>query len=393
MFPACSIGKTVMWKTNITLLCGLALFGCDTFGRVKVDNPVMGPPPPRMAAAEPAAQADDLTPRQFGEDDPQGISLASVSRPAAGEELGGSQVVATVNGTPIFDSEVLERYSRQLNQAARDLPPEELQKLRMGLIQRDLQVHIDRKLLVQTLRATLTKDQLELLDTHLDQLFEAEIDRLKEESGVNTRHEVEARLAEQGTSLESLRDTFVNQRMAIDYLAAKSKHVAEIGRPDMLRYYDEHAEDYFVPGEVKWQQIVIRFDKNGGQAGALAELEQAIDELRAGADFAEVAKKYSDGATAEDGGNWDWTQRGSLADERAEKALFELPVGTISQVFANEDQYQLVKVVARREPRQIPFAKVQNEIKEKLFKQKRTEATQKVLAELHAGAVVETIFD
>ncbi|MBT4866853.1 MAG: hypothetical protein HON53_17250, partial [Planctomycetaceae bacterium] len=118
-----------------------------------------------------------------------------------------------------------------------------------------------------------------------------------------------------------------------------------------------------------------------------------IDELKAKADFAEVARKYSDGVTADSGGRWDWTQKGSLADKRTEKALFELPEGSISQVFVGKKDYQLVRIVSRRQTRQIPFAKVQDEIKGKLKKEQRTEATKNVLTELYANAVIDTIFD
>jgi parvulin-like peptidyl-prolyl isomerase len=384
-----------MRNTTVVLLAALSLAGCNKLSTVKVDNPVLGPPPPRVALAQSTERRSDITPRPFGGDETSEISQVSIEQPTTptGEFLHGSQVVATVNNAPIFDSEVLERYGLQLDKASRELSPKETQQLRRQLIQRDLQGYIDRKLLVQTLRSTLKKEQVEMLDAHLNGLFEQEVNRLKGEMKVNTRHEVELKLAEQGTSLENLRNSFANQRMAMEYLGAKAQNLPESGRPDMLRYYEKHIDDYTTPAQVKWQQIVVSFDKHGGKRGALAELEKLIDELKAKADFGEVARKYSDGVTAESGGRWDWTQKGSLADKRTEKALFELPEGSISQVFVGKNDYQLVRVVSRRQTRQIPFAKVQDEIKGKLKKEQRTEATKNVLEELYANAVIDTIFD
>jgi parvulin-like peptidyl-prolyl isomerase len=388
-----------MWKDGVVFIGFLSLAGCGTLGTVKFDNPVMGPAPPREALAEPAnrqtAVRNDLTPRQFTEDKLQGVIPASdvQPQPTTGDRLDGSQIVATVNGTLIFDSEVLERYGLQLEQARQQVSPEEFQKLRNQLIKQDLQGHIDRKLLVHSLRSSLKKEQLVMLDAHLGGLFDQEVKRMQEGLKVNTRQELEAELQKQGTSLENLRVSFINQRMAMEYLASRSKDIPEVGRPDMLRYYDEHAEDYFVAGQVKWQQIVINFEKQGGQRAALEKLDELIDALRDKQDFGDVARKYSDGVTAEQGGHWDWIHRNSLADKRAEKALFELPVGTISQVFASKKDYQLVKAVARREPRQIPFKKVQSEIKDKLKKEARSETTRKVLEELLTNATINTIFD
>lgn len=383
-----------MRKSFLALLGAATMSGCGVLGTAKVDNPVLGPPPPRIAMAQPAERRSGLEPGQYGEDQP-GISLTSAGEqtPASGESLDGSQVVATVNGDPIFDSEVLERYGLQLDRAARELPPEQNQNLRKQLIQRDLQGYVDRKLLVQTLRSRLKKEQAEMLDGHLNGLFEKEVERLKGEMGVNTRYEVEQELAKQGTSLENLRNSFANQRMAMEYLGAKANDIPEPTRPELLKYYDENISEYTIPAQVKWQQIVVSYSKRGGKQSALRVLEKLIDELKAGADFAETARKYSDGVTAASGGEWDWTQKGSLADKRAEKALFELPEGTISQVFVGDKEYQLVHVVSRREQKLIPFTKVQTEIKDKIKKVKRQEATKKVLEELYANAVVETVFD
>ena len=380
-----------MRKVTVVLLGVMSLAGCGSMGTVKVDNPVLGPPPPRVALAQATNQRSGITPRAFSGNEPSDIRFISVEEPTTptGEFLHGSQVVATVNNAPIFDSEVLERYGLQLEKAARELSSEETQQLRRQLIQRDLQGYIDRKLLVQTLLSALKKEQVEALDAHLNGLFELEVDRLKIEMKVNTRHEVERELAKQGTSLENLRNSFANQRMAMEYLGAKAQKLPESGRPEMLRYYEQHIDDYIVPAQVKWQQIVISFDKHGGQREALAVLETLIDELKAKADFADVARKYSDGVTADSGGRWDWTRKGSLTDKRAEKALFELPAGTISQVFVSKKDYRLVRVVSRRETRQIPVAKVQTEIKGKLLKEQRTAATKNVLEDLYANAVIK----
>ena len=142
-----------MRKVTVVLLGVMSLAGCGSMGTVKVDNPVLGPPPPRVALAQATNQRSGITPRAFSGNEPSDIRFISVEEPTTptGEFLHGSQVVATVNNAPIFDSEVLERYGLQLEKAARELSSEETQQLRRQLIQRDLQGYIDRKLLVQTL--------------------------------------------------------------------------------------------------------------------------------------------------------------------------------------------------------------------------------------------------
>ena len=54
-----------MRNATVALLSVLSLAGCGVLGTAKVDNPVLGPPPPRMALAQPNVQRDDSTPREL----------------------------------------------------------------------------------------------------------------------------------------------------------------------------------------------------------------------------------------------------------------------------------------------------------------------------------------
>ena len=56
------------------------------------------------------------------------------------------------------------------------------------------------------------------------------------------------------------------------------------------------------------------------------------NQVFAGAPFAEVAKAGSDGVTAAAGGQRDWTNKGSLACQELDRALFGLPVGQLSPI-------------------------------------------------------------
>ncbi|MBW3542291.1 MAG: peptidyl-prolyl cis-trans isomerase [Planctomycetes bacterium] len=368
----------------------------DSLTSVKAENPVVAAPPPRRTATS------------SDRDEPGGrFALAEDSRdtvvPVAGlgrdlnaldGELFGSQTVALVNGTPILASDVLERYGPQLAAAGEKLSPEQLREARLALIRRDLNSHIERTLLAQALRATIPPDRVEQLGEFIDKVFAEEIERLKKEAGVNTTLELERELAKQHTSLAALKSGFATQRMAMEYLASKSKVEIRIGRQELLDYYDAHKDEkYFQPGRVKWQQILISYNKHGGKEGCYPVLKQAIEELRRGDDFTAVAGRHSDGPRAADGGRWDWTQRGSLADKEVEQALFELPVGQVSTYLEGESAFQIVKVSDRTPDRYTPFEEVQDEIRTKLEEEARQQAAKKVIDELEQTAVVVTIFD
>ena len=313
--------------------------------------------------------------------------------PSKDNQLSDQQVVATVNGAPIFASELLERYGGQLAIAKEKMAPQEFDKLRNTLIRRDLGRSIERKLLGEAMKSSLESEQLQQLDQFMDNMFQQEVTRLKKEFKVNSKLELQQKLERQGTSLARLKDEFAAQRMAMEYMGSKVQTNKRITRQDLLDYYRAHAEDYAVPARAKWQQIRITFAKYGGKNQATKVLNEVVTELQNGADFSEAARRHSDGPKAADGGQWPWTLAGSLADEKIEQTLFDLEVGDVSQVFAGDRDFRIVKVTDRHVSGQVPFEEVQSEIQKTLQQQLQSELTRKLINELLENAIIETIFD
>ena len=392
-----------MRGAHISLLILFTLAGCDSLNKPKVDNPVMGPPPPRMSfnnSAE-SEEAADESPVQTADAEQAGtdadvshIKPASLTS-AKNNTLSGSQTVAIVNGSPILASEVLERYGPQLAEAKEKLPPEQYEEARKMLLKRDLQSHIERKLLAEGLKAMLKKEQIKMLDQFIDEAFEKEMARMMKEAKVSTKLELERELRKQHTTLANLKTNFANQQMAMQFLGSKTKSDIEVGRPEMLAYYNQHHEDYYVPARVKWQQIVVDSSKHGGPEEARKRLNEIIGKLRPsrGANFTEVAKEMSDGPNAANGGRWEWTTQGSLADKRLDQALFELAPGQPSQVYEDGNFFKIVMVDQREEGRYKPFDELQSEIKTNLEKEARQAAAHKFIEKMKSEAEVTTIFD
>lgn len=386
---------------HVSLLIVLALAGCDSLNKPKVDNPVMGPPPPRISFNN-DDQIQSENPLQFAQaeddmpalEDGTQVTQASLSQDPS-LSLSGTETVAVVNGAPILASEVLERYGTQLAEAQKELPPDKYQEARLMLIKRDLDGHIERKILAEGLKSMLKKEQIVMLNSFINQAFDKEVARMMKEAGVNSRIELDAELRKQHTSLENLKTNFTNQRMAMEFLGSKTESDMEPGRPELLAYYNEHHENFYIPARVKWQQILVNFRKHGGRDEAQEQLNQIIAKMRPtrGANFTEIATELSDGPTATNGGRWEWTTKGSVADKRVDQALFELPEGVPSQVFESKDSFNIVMVNQRDGGIYRPFDEVQDEIKESMKKEHRKAAAQKFIDDMTAKAEITTIFD
>lgn len=88
--------------------------------------------------------------------------------------------------------------------------------------------------------------------------------------------------------------------------------------------------------------------------------QQLRNELRAGKDFAALARQYSlDEASKANGGDLGWMPKGVL-DPQFEAVAFQLPVGQISDVVQTQFGYHLLKVDARENARALPPELIQN---------------------------------
>lgn len=370
----------------------------------KVDNPVFGPAPPRVSYNDgqsvggEAYVNDPLDPVEDAVVGPGEIVRTVSARDGdtgvpnrAGE---ASTVVARVNGEPIFEGDVLEHYESVLEKARSEAPPAEFAQAKRGLIKRDLQGHIERKLLGQALKQSMAKEQYETIQDRIGAYFEEEAAEMREKAGVTTNYELARKMEEQGQSLGAVRRTFLNQQLALVYMSQNSKREFEIGRNDLLEYYQRHRADYEIEGKVLWQRFVVRFAKHkGGKTGAFKVLETAVAQLRESGNFEDVIRGYSDGPRASKGGYWDWTRRGDLKEKQVEELLFRLPVGKLSDVITTDESYEIVKVLEREEARTVPFEEVQEEIDLALRRQLREKSTDGILADLKARAEITTIFD
>lgn len=402
-------------QLHLLILALLSSMGCET--TPKVDNPVLGPPPPRLESAlkqqrlkhaeiaSRSAERKKILEGDFEdsanpfESNIQPASSSSADPAISPEEksevtLDESSVVAMVNGSPIFVSDVIGVYSHQLRQAEQRMPPEEFKKLRRALVKRDLKGHIERQLLIHEMKSTLKKEQLDQLQEHLEQAFtEEQIPEMQKKLGVNSIQELEDKLNAQGRTIYSEKELFMKQQMAMQFMVVKAKATNDFSREEVLAQYKSNIKDYEVPAKARWQRIRISYDKHGGKDKCIGVLDEVIHKLQAGDDFGELAKKYSDGTRAEKNGQWGWTRRGSLAEPEVEKALFELPKGQVSQVFETDKSFQIIKVNDRKEAGHVQFAEVQDKLESSMITESRKKATQEILDGLYKKAVIETMIN
>lgn len=135
---------------------------------------------------------------------------------------------------------------------------------------------------------------------------------------------------------------------------------------DQLRaLYDQQLASFKQSEAREAQHILINVDGSGDKADAAAKAkaEDILQQLKAGADFAALAKKYSDDAgSARNGGNLGWITRGS-SDTAFENALFGIAkVGEVAGPVKLPGGYDIIKLDGIRASSTKPFDEVRAQL-------------------------------
>jgi peptidyl-prolyl cis-trans isomerase D len=159
-------------------------------------------------------------------------------------------------------------------------------------------------------------------------------------------------------------DRFMStESVALEFAELRLEQLATQVTPtdaDLQKLYDENRGMYVLDERRRARHIVISVN-NDDDAAALKQAETVATEARAGKDFAELAKKYSSDATANDGGDLGFVQKqdfpGPLGD-----TLFAMNVGDVSAPVKSQFGYHILKLEQIQAGEAKPFADVRAEL-------------------------------
>lgn len=164
-------------------------------------------------------------------------------------------------------------------------------------------------------------------------------------------------------------------------------------------YYNENQKEFTTPEAVKARHILKKFpdnatDEQKAETKTAAEelLETVNAELAAGAEFAELAKKHSEGPSAAQGGALrggnpnlpagDYFARGDMVKPFEEAAFDTLNPGEVSGLVETSYGYHIIKLEEKKAPEIRPFADAQYEIQQKLVQVSGVDKAKKIAEDL-----------
>ncbi|HVZ85301.1 MAG TPA: peptidylprolyl isomerase [Terracidiphilus sp.] len=158
---------------------------------------------------------------------------------------------------------------------------------------------------------------------------------------------------------------------------------------EIQQYYSQHQSEYQVPEQARARHILIKVAPNADaktDAAAKAKAEDLLKQIKAGANFAELAKKYSDDPGSKDsGGELGFAQRGRMVPE-FDKAIFSQKIGDVA-IVKTQYGYHIVQVEERQAAHTQTLSEVLPTIQATLIREKSTQAQQAYAQALTSEAI------
>ncbi|HTJ31369.1 MAG TPA: peptidylprolyl isomerase [Acidobacteriaceae bacterium] len=149
----------------------------------------------------------------------------------------------------------------------------------------------------------------------------------------------------------------------------------KISDAEIQSYYTAHQADYQVPEQSRARHILIKFPGGAAKtdADAKAKAEDLLKQLKAGGNFADLAKKNSeDTGSGAQGGELGFARRGTMVPE-FDQAIFNNKIGDLALV-KTQFGYHIVQVEERQTAHTQPLSDVKPTIEAMLTRQKQTQA-------------------
>ncbi len=309
-------------------------------------------------------------------------ALVLLAGPVAKAEL-VDRVAAVVNNEVITLSEVEKRAAPELARVDQEVTGPERGQKRAAALKKVLDTMIDEKLVDNELK--------ELKVSIGDKEVDAAVDEVKKSYNL-TDEQLQQAVSREGFTVAEYREQMRKQIGRYKLISEKVRKNVKVSDADVQSEYDRmmraEGEDY----EVHVRHILIAVPRTAPQA-AVEEARRkavalAVEARQPGVDFAELAKKRSEGSSSSDGGDLGFFKRGTMVPE-FERVAFNLKTGEVSEPVRTQFGWHVLKLEEIRKLGMKPLAEVRPEIEERLRRQQAERLTSQYMETLRNAAVVE----
>ncbi|RJR22821.1 MAG: hypothetical protein C4581_00500 [Nitrospiraceae bacterium] len=312
------------------------------------------------------------------------VSLMVMSFPARAEDAKPQPVnkAAMVNGAPIekveFDEAVL-KIQRALLEFGRPLTTRQVEAVQVDVLESLVRLEILNQ---ESRKAGIKPDENSVNKgiNALMQQFPSVTEFRNQLSRKNMSEDILRARLERNSAVQQ----FIERRFAAKVAVTDS---------EMMNYYEGRLDLFKQPLQVRASHILIHLDpklEDSRKQEARKKADQIMKKLKAGQDFAALAREQSDGPTRTDGGDIGYVRTGQLEKE-LEAVVFSLKPGETSDVVETGYGFHIFKVSERKPETILAYDSVKDQIRQSLVEEKAKQEADLYAKSLRGKASVEIL--
>jgi peptidyl-prolyl cis-trans isomerase SurA len=217
------------------------------------------------------------------------------------------------------------------------------------------------------------------------------LDEIRKQYNLGTIEELEKAAQEQGVSFEDFKAQIRNQIIISDVMRQEVGEHIQMTPGEVERYYEAHKQDYAQPESERLSEILISTGTGADDPAKVAAAKAKADDIEArlhsGGDFAQLARSFSDGPTASEGGDLGQYKRGQLG-KLLEDKTFDLNSGQYTDPILTRQGYIILKVVQHAPGGPRPFKDVTQDVEEAYYMSRMEPAIRDYLSKMRDEAFI-----
>ena len=377
---------------------GALLVACCAYGQqpAQTPPPTQAPPaqtpqnPPTPTLEQPKMEEPATATEEEKKADTPAPKKPVAKAPAAkapthtGDGKVVEEIIARVNNEIITKSELDKARAAAAEQAQQDCTGRCTQEQLQQVIEDD-QKNALRDLIDQSLLSQRGKDMGISVETDVVK----QLDQIRQQNKLKDMDDLEKAVESQGINWEDFKNNIRNKMLTQEVIRREVGGHITIGREDAQAYYNAHKDEYVRPEQVALRAIEIKTE--GKKESEVPELKAKAEKLRQrvvdGEDFGELAKRFSDGSTAQQGGFLGVYKKSELTKELWD-AVEPLKKNQMTEVIETKQGFLILQVLEHYTEGVQPFDKVENEIMDKLYSEKMEPALREYLKTLREQSYV-----
>ncbi len=236
---------------------------------------------------------------------------------------------------------------------------------------------VDESLLVQK-----AKDE----DVNVETDLIKELDQYRKQSNLATIEDLQKDAEQQGVNWEDFKEKIRRRLLMNEVISRDVGSRIVITREQARKYYNEHKDEFKSPGMVRLSEILISSEKyKPDEAAKRAKDVEA--ELKNGARFTEMVKKYSDDTNVDQGGDIGYQKTSTLPPDLA-TTLSKLDINEFTDPIHVKNGILILKLTERYSPGIPKFEEVESKVDQTLYGQQMEPKLREYLLELRKESYI-----